>query len=141
MFPEELARQQIDRQLIECGWLVQDRRAMSITAGLGVAVREVTLGTGEADYLLFVDGKVAGVIEAKPPGFSLTTAETQSQKYQSGLHARFPHYRLPLPFEYRSDGTTTVFTNGRRISRPPESALLPSSESGWTLPRTTLRAA
>lgn len=111
MLPEQLARQNIDNQLTQCGWLVQDRRDMNITAGLGVAVREVSLSTGETDYLLYVDSKAAGVLEAKPEGFSLTTAETQSQKYLSGLSARVPHYRLPLPFEYRSDGTHTHFTN------------------------------
>lgn len=39
MLPEQLARQNIDNQLTQCGWLVQDRRDMNITAGLGVAVR------------------------------------------------------------------------------------------------------
>ena len=38
---------------------------MNIMAGLGVAVREFQLTTGEADYGLYIDGKVAGVIEAK----------------------------------------------------------------------------
>lgn len=111
MHPEQLARENIDNQLSECGWAVQNRRDMNITAGLGVAVREVGLTTGDADYLRFVDVKTAGVLEAKSEGSSLTTAETQSQEYLSGLSARVPHYRLPLPFEYRSDGKTTHFTN------------------------------
>ena len=37
---------------------------MNIMAGLGIAVREYQLTTGEADYGLYIDGKVAGVIEA-----------------------------------------------------------------------------
>jgi hypothetical protein len=40
MTPDELARQNIDRQLHACGWLVQDRNAMNIYANLGVAVWE-----------------------------------------------------------------------------------------------------
>lgn len=40
MTPEEKARKNIDKQLAKCGWLVQDYRAINITAGLGVAVRE-----------------------------------------------------------------------------------------------------
>ena len=111
MHPEQLARRDIDKQLSECRWVVQNCRNMNITAGLGVAVRKVGLTTGDADYLLFVDGKAAGVLEAKSEGSSLTTAETQSQKYLSGLSARVPHYRLPLPFEYRADGKTTHFTD------------------------------
>jgi type I restriction enzyme R subunit len=48
--PEEKARQEIDRQLAACGWLVQDHKSIHITAGLGVAVREFPLKTGFADY-------------------------------------------------------------------------------------------
>ncbi|MCA9214771.1 MAG: hypothetical protein KDB27_16985 [Planctomycetales bacterium] len=38
---------------------------MNIMARMGVAVREFQFNTGEADYGLYIDGKVAGVIEAK----------------------------------------------------------------------------
>ncbi|HUY90515.1 MAG TPA: hypothetical protein VMV10_17390 [Pirellulales bacterium] len=53
MTPEEKARQQIDQQLLQCGWVVQDFRAMNISAGLGVAIREFPLKSGFADYLLY----------------------------------------------------------------------------------------
>ena len=46
MTPEERARQNIDRQLTECGWLVQDAADMNIMAGLGVAVREFPTEVG-----------------------------------------------------------------------------------------------
>jgi hypothetical protein len=55
MTPEEKARQKIDQQLEQCGWIVQDYRQMDISAGRGVAVREFPLSTGEADYLLYAD--------------------------------------------------------------------------------------
>jgi hypothetical protein len=51
MNPEEKAREEIDRQLVACGWLVQDHKAMNIMAGSGVAVREFPLKSGFADYL------------------------------------------------------------------------------------------
>src|SRR5262245_32778012 len=51
MTPEEKARQRIDRQLEQAGWLVQDYADMNISAG-PVAVREFPLRTGEADYML-----------------------------------------------------------------------------------------
>lgn len=60
MRPEQKARQDIDRQLDACGWIVQDYRSMNIAAGLGVAVREFPLQSGPADYLLYVDRKAAG---------------------------------------------------------------------------------
>jgi len=41
--PEARARQNIDAQLAACGWLVQDRVAMNLYAGQGVAVRGTSL--------------------------------------------------------------------------------------------------
>ena len=84
---------------------------MNIMAGLGVAVREFQLTTGEADYGLYIDGKVAGVIEAKKTGSTLTGVETQTDKYAKGLPDGVPHYGLPLPFGYESTGVVTRFTN------------------------------
>lgn len=111
MTAEQKARQQIDRLLEDSGWIVQDRRGMNITAGAGVAVREFPLKSGHVDYGLYADGKVIGVVEAKPEGHTLTGVEIQSAKYTSGLPDNLPHYRLPLPFAYESTGIETQFTN------------------------------
>ncbi len=40
MNPEDRAGQDIDRQLGQCGWVVQDKGQMNISAALGVAIRE-----------------------------------------------------------------------------------------------------
>jgi len=45
---EELARLNIDKQLIACGWVIQDLSGLNRYASLGVAVREFPLETGEA---------------------------------------------------------------------------------------------
>ena len=111
MTPELGARREIDRQLQQCGWIVQDRNELNISAGLGVVVREFPLLVGEADYLLYLDATAAGVIDAKPEGFTLTGVERQSLKYVSALPAGVPAHRLPLPFCYETTGTTTQFTN------------------------------
>ena len=111
MTPEQKARQIIDRQLEQAGWIVQSQSEMDIFEGLGVAVREFSLNTGFADYMLYVDGKAAGVIEAKPKGHSLTGVEIQSAKYNDGLPSNVPHYCLPLLFAYESTGSETQFTN------------------------------
>jgi len=68
-----------------------------------VAIREFPLpGYGFADYLLYVDGKAVGVIEAKKEGVTLTGVETQSEKYTqglpAGLPAGLPRWGNPLPF-------------------------------------------
>jgi type I restriction enzyme R subunit len=71
----------------------------------------VPLKTGSADYLLYVDGRVVGVVEAKPEGHTLTGVETQSGKSLDGLPAGLPHYCLLLPFAFESTGAVTHFTN------------------------------
>ncbi len=83
MNPEEQARQQIDRLLTAAGWAVQDFKAADLTAARGVALREFQLNPsfGEANYLLYVDGRAAGIIEAKRQGATLTGVEVQSSKY------------------------------------------------------------
>lgn len=69
--PEEFARINIDSQLTAASWAVKSRNAMNLYASRDVAVREFPLETGEADYLLFVDRKAVGVVEAKPEGVML----------------------------------------------------------------------
>lgn len=112
MTPEEKARLGIDKQLQACGWAVQDKEHVNLQAARGVAVREFPLpGFGEADYMLFGDGKAIAPLEAKPEGHTLTGVEVQSAKYQKGLPPGIPRWKLPLPFAYESTGVETRFTN------------------------------
>ena len=101
--PESLARENIDAQLAACGWMVQDRARMNLYAGLGVAVREFPLQTGFADYLLFVDRKAVGVIEAKAEGITLSgVAEQAGQAFLPGLDGQ-RHTRAIFWIGYRAD--------------------------------------
>src|SRR4029453_4027583 len=110
--PEELARQKIDKLLSDCGWVIQNRRTINLSAARGVAVREALLkDRDEVDYLLFVDGEAIGTVEAKPEGHTLTGLEEQSGKYGKGLLEIYPKWREPLPFAYESTGVETQFTN------------------------------
>ncbi len=110
--PEELARQNIDALLERCGWQVQDRRSINLSAGRGIAVREALLKRGdEVNYLLFVDKKAIGTVEAKPEGYTLTGVEEQSGKYGKGLLDIYPKWREPLPSAYESTGIETQFTS------------------------------
>ena len=112
--PEQRARANIDRLLELAGWAVQNLDALNVGAARGVAVREFGLqsGHGTADYLLYVDGRAAGVVEAKHEGYTLTGVEAQSGKYGAGLPSNLPFYVQPLPFLYESTGVETRFTNG-----------------------------
>jgi type I restriction enzyme, R subunit len=148
--PEARARESIDCQLNAAGWLVQSRDEMNITAGRGVAVREFPLksGYGFADYLLYVDGVPAGVVEAKKEGSTLTGYEIQSEKYSVGLPDQLKPYRKPLPFCYQSTGVETRFTNLMEPdarSRQVFSFHRPETMAEWIMvesktPGSTLRA-
>ena len=115
---EARARLLIDRQLEAAGWSVQDKKAMNLFSGRGVAVREVTLksGHGRVDYLLYVDQAAVGVIEAKPEGTPLSGVEWQSAMYAEGLPAEVRLAALTkdgrLPFVFEASGTETHLTNG-----------------------------
>ena len=61
MTPEQKARRDIDRQLEQCGWQVHDYREMNLQAVRGVAVGELPLTTGSADYLLYADAEVSRI--------------------------------------------------------------------------------
>ena len=63
--PEQLARDNIDDLLKASGWSVQDKNKIDFTQGKGQAIREYQTDVGPADYVLFVDKKAVGVIEAK----------------------------------------------------------------------------
>ena len=114
MTPEAKARQNIDALLVAAGWHVCSIADADIHAAKGVAIREFPLNTGFgfADYLLYVNGKACGVIEAKKEGATLTGVEVQSSRYAQGLPTSLPAWRRPLPFLFESTGVETHFTNG-----------------------------
>lgn len=110
---EARAREEIDKMLSECGWIVQDYKMMDLGSSRGVAVREFPLLTGIADYLLFIDRKACGVLEAKRVGIPLGGVADQSIKYVGGLPDDIPSYGNPLPFVYASTGKETSFVDLR----------------------------
>ena len=111
---EQIARDEIDRQLIACGWIIQDKSQINLHAGLGVIVRYMMTQDGlETDYVMFVNGKPVGIIEAKraEEGVRLTTVEEQSLGYAA---SKLKHLKNdPLPFVYESTGIITHFTDYR----------------------------
>ncbi len=111
--PEQIARDNIDKQLNDCGWIIQNKKQINLQAGTGVAVTEYQTASGPADYVLFVDGKPVGVIEAKKEeeGVHLTVHEDQSKDYADSKLKYLDND--PLPFVYESTGTLTRFTDYR----------------------------
>lgn len=140
--PEQIARDNIDRQLIASGWIVQSKKKINLGASLGVAIREYQTDVGPADYVLFVDKKPVGIIEAKEEnkGFQLTQVEDQSTEY---AQAKLKYLNNdPLPFVYESTGEVTRFTDYRDQkprSRPVFSFHKPETFREWLKQSETLR--
>ena len=111
--PEQIARDNIDKQLNVCGWIIQNKKQINLFSGPGVAVREYQTDVGPADYVLFVDGKPVGVIEAKreEEGDLLSIHEDQAEGY-AGAKLKYLNNEK-LPFVYVSTGVLTKITDFR----------------------------
>lgn len=114
--PEQIARDKIDQMLVNAGWLVQSKDKVNLSAGIGVALRETNTESGSADYILFVNSKAVGVIEAKAEdlGYKLLQVEEQSARYSKDA-IKIGKFMLESekPFVYESTGTVTRFTDYR----------------------------
>ena len=109
--PEQIARDNIDKQLKACGWIIQDIKRINLNADVGVAVKEYQTDVGPADYVLFVEGKPCGIVEAKreEEAHRINIHEGQSEEYAK---AKLKHLNNdPLPFVYISTGELTKFTD------------------------------
>jgi type I restriction enzyme R subunit len=112
---EARARIIIDAQLERAGWVIQDRDDLNLSASKGVAVREVPMGDGRVDYLLYVDKKIVGVVEAKPEGTTLAEVHLQAMRYASSLTAsqllNAVMVKELLPFVYEASASELFFSN------------------------------
>ncbi|MCJ1680779.1 DEAD/DEAH box helicase family protein [Streptomyces sp. APSN-46.1] len=135
---EVQAREAIDAMLRASGWTIQDRDQINPGEDRGVAVREFTLATGRADYVLYIDGRIVGVIEAKREGDHLSSAVEQNDRYAAGVlkENRLAVWREaePFAFRYATTGTETYFIN--RLdpdarSREVFSFHRPETVAGW----------
>lgn len=114
MKPEDKVREKIDDILKQVGFVIQDREEFNRNASLGVAVREFVMSDeSKADYLLFIDGKACGVIEAKKEGISLSGIELQAKHYASHIPKELRIWQNPLPFIYVSNFNEIYFADLR----------------------------
>ena len=141
--PEKQAREHIDAQLSDCGWTVQDFKKADFNAACGIALREARLKSGPCDYLLLVDRKPVGVIEAKKEGTTLSTVADQSDNYADNIPDYLAADSLaPPPFRYESTGVETFFRDDRDPyprSRRVFTFHRPETLAGWAAEPDTLR--
>lgn len=113
MKPEEKARVLIDQMLEATGWVIQDRKRINFSAGLGIAIRELNVASGFSDYALFVDKQAVGIMEAKKVGFALSGVIYQTDKYVEGFKKKYKKMKINLAFCYESTGIETFFRDLR----------------------------
>ncbi len=142
--PEQIARTNIDEQLARCGWKVQPYSAIDFSAGPGIAITEVPLKGGSCDYLLLVDRKAVGIIEAKREGLTLSSVAEQSAFYAKNIPDLLSTgVKGTLPFLYESTGIETFFRDERDPNprpRPIYTFHRPETLAEWAVEPNTLRS-
>ena len=100
--------------LKKAGWSIvpRDQYSPGVSA---VAIEEGLLkGNLEADYLLFLEGKAIGVLEAKKESVSLDDiVANQAENYTHKLLPMYQYWENPLPLIYLSNGKELLFKNAK----------------------------
>ncbi len=140
--PEQIARDNIDKLLRNAGWAIQSAKKINWNESLGIAIKEYQTDVGPADYVLFVDRKPVGIVEAKKEdvGQNLSTVEEQSSVYAK---AKLKYLNNdPLRFVYESTGALTRFTDyqdPKPRAREIFSFHTPKTLLSWSKQEKTLR--
>lgn len=112
MFPEELARIKIDKQLNEAGWDIVNR--IDYVPNNAQAVKEALMyGNTESDYLLFIDNKAIAVVEAKAEDNKLgDVVAEQAENYSVNPRSWYGlWYNDMIPLVYLANGKKIYFKN------------------------------
>jgi len=113
--PEEIVRIKIDQWFADSGWKVVDRDQYEPTI-TAVAIREGLLKNNlEADYLLLLNGKVVGVLEAKRKEVDISSdiVSKQTILYANNVPNYYQVWQNPLPLLYKSNGKEILFLDYR----------------------------
>lgn len=119
--PEELAREKIDEMLRRAGWDIVKRDEYSERFNACAIEEALMVGNKEADYLLVLDGKAIGVLEAKRKESSLgNKVSEQVATYSAKLPNWTQAWMKPLPFLFKSNGDDLLFCDQRDVATGDE---------------------
>src|SRR5438552_13128214 len=115
-------KSRIDTRLKQNGWqLVRFAPGLDLKALDKVALEELPTANGPADYALFVNGRLLGIIEAKKVTVNPQNVLEQAKRYASGVFAAVGEWNgLRVPFLYASNGTLIWHVDtrpGKLVSR------------------------
>lgn len=115
-------KKRIDIQIGKLGWRIMPYETGLNTSTLSRhAIAEYPTSNGPADYALFVNGKLLGIIEAKKYGIGAQNVLEQAKRYAKGVvhnAGRWGEYMVP--FLFSSNGEQVYFVdvrNPQNISR------------------------
>lgn len=116
--PEQKARRIIDEQLSDAGWCIVSRDEYTPAAPASAVTEGLMQGGTEADYLLFVDNRALGVVEAKRGENPLgPDVAAQAEGYAEHPLDWYAPWKMPMPFVYLANGNRILF----RDLRDPDS--------------------
>ncbi|HKV51090.1 MAG TPA: DEAD/DEAH box helicase family protein [Gemmatimonadaceae bacterium] len=105
-------KRRIDPKLDACGWLLRNGNVVGLHAP--ARTEEHDTDHGPADYALWLDGHVVGVVEAKKLTVGPQDRLTQAERYARGLTSgRFNFDGLRCPFLYSTNGEVIWFRDAR----------------------------
>ncbi len=108
-------KRRVDKELEKSGWKIIPFREELNSGSLSQhAVEEFPTSNGPADYALFSDGQLLGVVEAKKLSVGAKGALTQAERYSKGVAEspfNFDSYRVP--FLYSTNGEVIHFHDVR----------------------------
>jgi type I restriction enzyme R subunit len=105
-------KKQLDLRLIRAGWSVAPHRPNGAYAS--TAVEELPTANGQADYALYDDGRVHGVVEAKKGPRGPQGVLTQAERYSKGID-QVPRYQgeFSVPFLDSTNGEVVWLSDAR----------------------------
>jgi type I restriction enzyme, R subunit len=108
-------KNRIDKQLSALGWKITPYSdTINISALSNHAVEEYPTSNGPADYALFADAKLLGIVEAKKVSTNPQNVLEQAKRYSNGIASDLGNWNgFGVPFLYSSNGTIIWFADIR----------------------------
>ena len=109
-------KKRIDKKLKALNWKIIAHKEGLDTSSLSAhAVEEYPTKTGPADYALFVEGKLLGVIEAKKVSVGAGNVLEQAKRYSQGVPNTIGEWRkYKIPFLYSTNGEQIYHLDARK---------------------------
>ena len=116
-------KKRIDPRLVHLGWVVAPYVfGMDTSLLSNHAIEEYPTENGPADYALFVEGRLLGILEAKKVTVATINTLEQAKRYAKGLvHSIGTWNGYMVPFLYSSNGEQISFLdvrNAQNLARP-----------------------